>query len=314
MEDGLQYRVFIVSYPAVQQAAVLGLQDLFSIAQQVQARSNDRTHCKIEYEIVTSNRLRQFEPSGRNILIIPPSLGSIPSSEENRVLISAILWHYKNGTIVTSVCAGTFVLAETGALNNREATTHWAYADILSQRFPQVHVRRDKLLIDTGSVITAGGLMAWTDLGLQIIKRTLGEPTMRKTAQFMLMDLPGREQGSYIVFAPNSTHQDRAILKAQHLVDGERSDSPTVEEMIKSSGLERRTFLRRFKKATGITPKRYILQHRIEKAKVSLQSTSKPIEQISWEAGYHNTSAFRRIFTEMTKLPPREYRRRFSGD
>lgn len=123
---------------------------------------------------------------------------------------------HERGAILGSVCAGAFLLAESGLLSGRNATTHWAYAEQFRQRFPDVCLDTDQLVIDDGDVITAGGAMAWTDLGLRLIDRFLGTSVMIETARMLLIDPPGREQRYYSVFSPRLKHGDSAILKVQH--------------------------------------------------------------------------------------------------
>jgi len=98
---------------------------------------------------------------------------------------------HDDGAVLCSVCAGAFVLAETGLLAGRSATTHWTYLEELTRRFPDIRVDGDKLIIEDGDMITAGGLMAWTDLGMKLVDRLLGSTIMMETARFLLVDPPG---------------------------------------------------------------------------------------------------------------------------
>lgn len=122
------------------------------------------------------------------------------------------------GAVLASVCGGVFLLAETGLLAGRAVTTHWMYAETFRQRFPDVRLDTDRLIIDGGDILSAGGLMSWTDLGLRLVERILGPAAMAETARTMLVDPPGREQRFCSAFVPRLTHGDAAILKAQHFL------------------------------------------------------------------------------------------------
>jgi len=105
----------------------------------------------------------------------------------NTLLAWAKMQH-ASGTLLCSVCGGAFMLARTGLLNGRPATTHWGYLHALTNRFPDISVNTDELIIDLGDVVTAGGVMAWLDLGLRLVDRYLGPVVMMKTAQYFLTD------------------------------------------------------------------------------------------------------------------------------
>ena len=203
------------------------------------------------------------------------------------------------------------MLAESGLLAGRTVTTHWAYEKLFASRFPRVNVDTNKLIVDDGDIITAGGLMAWTDLGLKIIDRLLGPTSMLETAHYMLVDPPGREQRYYSVFAPRLTHGDPGILKVQHWLQKADLSDVSVHDMGKRAGLEERTFLRHFHKATGLTPIEYTQHLRVGRAREVLETSAESIDEIAWRCGYGDSGAFRRVFARITGLTPSDYRHRF---
>ncbi|EQM88104.1 hypothetical protein L681_00940 [Stenotrophomonas maltophilia MF89] len=190
-------------------------------------------------------------------------------------------------------------------------TTHWAYAQQLQERFPQVRVDADRLIIDDGDIITAGGLMSWTDLGLRLVDRLLGPSVMIETARMLLVDPPGREQRYYSVFAPRLTHGDAAVLKVQHWLQATQAKDVALATLAAQAKLEERTFLRRFQKATGMTTTEYCQRLRVGRARELLQFSTDSIDRVAWEVGYGDPGAFRKVFTRIVGLPPGEYRRRF---
>jgi transcriptional regulator GlxA family with amidase domain len=246
------------------------------------------------------------------ILIAPPSLATPISSE---AAIPYAIWLtrlHARGTIVASICGGAFLPAEANLLDGRTVTTHWFYADALRERYPAVVVDADKLIIDDGDIITAGGMTAWTDLGVRLIHRLLGPTVMRETARFMLMDLSDREQSYYSSFFPRLDHGDAEILKVQHWLQKNGCRNVDLTKMAKTAGLEVRTFLRRFKKATTLKPTEYCQRLRIGKSREMLESTRQSIEKISWAVGYEDPASFRRIFHRIMGLSPSDYRNRFT--
>ncbi|MER8956155.1 GlxA family transcriptional regulator [Mesorhizobium sp. M0833] len=312
--------IALVLYPGVQEAAVLGLTDLFMLANRLAVeRSPDAlrlrvSHWQLEDAGHTVVRSIDSDPGADNepvMVILPPTLGDPIAREAAAPYAGWLRDRHTAGATLGSVCAGAFVLAETGLLSGRAATTHWAYRDALALRFPDILLDADRLVIDDGDIITAGGYMAWTDLGLKLVDRVLGSAVMMDTARFMLVDPPGREQRFYSPFAPRLTHDDEAILKVQHWLQANGARDVTLSVMAEHAGLEERTFLRRFRNATGLRPTEYCQHLRVGKAREMLETTMRSIDQIAWEVGYDDPGSFRKVFAKITGLVPGDYRRRF---
>lgn len=301
--------ITILFYEKAQFSSVYGLQDLFRVALMAYSQAKVSPSHHLLVQVCREAELPSLDPSLRHIIIIPPSLEGIPQKEDHVVLLEQLRYWHRQGVTLTSVCAGAFLLAEAGLLDEGNATTHWAYADILKECFPHVRVNADQLLVDNGQIITAGGLMAWVDLGLHIVGRIFGNAIMTKTAHFMLVKPPRQQQSPYIDVQLCYNHSDKDILKAQRWLENEYLPSITVAKFSNASGLTRRTFLRRFKQATGLTPKDYLLHQIIAHARQDFETTSKSVAQVAWEAGYSEIGAFRRIFKRITGLSPARYRR-----
>lgn len=319
--------IAVLCYPGAQRAAVYGLTDLFRVANRsAGAGRGDGT---------PPLRISHFEPDPASGLpscgfdshpglphrpvavILPPSLEGPPRTEAALPCLPWLHALHEGGTLLCSVCAGAFVLAETGLLAGRAATTHWGLAEAFAARFPDVRLEVDKLILDGGDIITAGGLLAWTDLGLRLVERLLGPSVMLETARILLADPAGREQRFYSRFSPRLQHGDAAVLKVQHWLqrqEGQREQGQraTVPEMAARAGLTERTFLRRFRKATGLRPTEYCQQLRVGRAREMLESSRRSVEEIAWSVGYGDPGAFRQVFHKLMGLSPGEYRRRFS--
>lgn len=308
----------LVLYPRVQLAAVHGLTDLFAVANEF---ARKRSQHEIDPLRVTHWRQPKpdappsSDPAAEGapaILLLPPSLGTPPTAAEAEPFRNWLRERHLNGAVLGSVCAGAFILGETGLLAGRSATLHWVHADMFKARFSDVRLDTDRLIIDDGDIITAGGMMAWIDLGLKLVDRFCGPTIMIETARYLLVDPPGREQRYYSTFSPNLTHGDASVLKVQHWLQATGARDMGLAALASQAGLEKRTFLRRFRKATGHTAVDYCQRLRVGKAQELLQFGSLSVEQIAWEVGYGDSGAFRKVFTKVTGLSPGDYRRRFT--
>lgn len=305
------HRIGILVYPGAQLSAVLGLTDLLETANRLRLEQGARSP---GLEVVQWRSAEGLEcpEVPLTALILPPSLGDGVPAGQVASLAHWIADRHGEGTLVCSVCVGAFLLAETGLLAGRAATTHWALAGRFAERFPEVQLDADKIIIDEGDIITAGGLMAWVDLGLKLVGRLIGPAVMLSTARFFLVDPGGREQRFYSTFVPHLTHGDAAILKVQHWLQAKSGDRITLPMMAAMAGLGERTFLRRFHKATGLKPTQYLQHLRVGKARDLLELSALTVDEIAWRVGYEDPSAFRKMFQRVLGLSPGEYRRRFA--
>lgn len=313
--------IAVLIYPGAQLGAAHGLTDLFSVANLMVKRhlGDDAPglrfgHWRGREDGEGAERIFDSHPGlpgEPDFVILPPAVIAPITAEEAAPLAAWLRVRHARGATLCSVCAGAFLLGETGLLEGRAATTHWFYANDFSERFPNARMDIDKLVIDDGDLITAGGLMAWTDLGLRLVDRLLGPTVMLETARFLLVDPPGREQRYYSVFSPKLRHGDEAVLQVQHWLQATGARDATLVAMADKAGLEPRTFLRRFHKATGLKPSEYCQHLRVGKAREMLEATTRPIEQVAWDVGYEDPGSFRKVFVKVTGLGPREYRQRF---
>lgn len=322
MDDPSHTEVGILLYEGVQTSAALAMTDLFIVSNRFHAPLPERgampmvvSHWRMETCGEVPERMHQTGPCSSvfpDVLILPPSLGDPASGEAAAPYLEWLHALHHNGTILASVCAGAFLLGEAGLLDGRPATTHWALEDQFRARFPKVLVDTDRLLTDGGQILTAGGLMSWTDLCLRLVERLRGAEVMTQTARFLLVDPPGREQRYYSLFSPRMGHGDVAVLEVQRWLQESEASDISLEALAAKAGLERRTFLRRFRKATGMTSSEYGQRLRVSKACELLQFSRKTVEQIAWETGYTDPGAFRKIFARFVGLTPGEYRQRFA--
>jgi transcriptional regulator GlxA family with amidase domain len=154
--------------------------------------------------------------------------------------------------------------------------------------------------------------MAWVDVGLLLVDRILGSAVRAETARFILSDPAAREAHYFSGFAPRQTHGDTAVLKAQEWVHIRDGRDVSLASMAAAAGLERRTFLRRFANATGLTPIEYCRAVRIARARELLECGNTPQKEIAQSLGYKDVASFARVFRKVTGLAPGDHRKKFS--
>lgn len=321
MVDGVA-EIGIVNFPGAQMAAVLGMTDLFMTADQLARRASEPPTgprlrvSRWEWLSDDDAPVRVFDTGpddegSPDVLVLPPGLGKPVKREDAMLYAEWLRERHASGTALGSICKGAFLLGETGLLSGRTVTTHWTYEEEFQTRFPHVLVDVDRLLIDDGDILTAGGVMAWTDLALRLVDRFLGAAAMLDTARAFLIDPPGREQSYYSAFSPRLNHGDASILKVQRWMEESNARSFDLTALVEQSGLEERTFLRRFQKATGLTTTEYVQRLRVGRARELLQHGRLTGDQVAWEVGYTDPGAFRKVFTRIVGLTPADYRKRF---
>lgn len=252
-------------------------------------------------------------------VVIITDLAVDPDTDHSNKWNDISSWLHKvhdNGGLICSVCSGSVLLAATGMLDGRPATTHWAYIDHFQQFYPQVKLEPRRILIpetEQSRIVTMGGMSAWEDLSLYLIARFYGEATAIKAAKLFLIGDRSEGQLLFLAMSKPKRHEDQVIAKSQQWISSHYDSPNPVKLMVNQSGLAERTFKRRFKTATGYTPINYIQTLRIEEAKQMLETTSDAIDIIAQQTGYEDPTSFRRLFKRMTGVTPGRYRQRFQS-
>ena len=297
-------RIVLVAYDGAQRSSILGLQDIFLIANRF-AEGRLEVVCTILEPIHRSSAAARADA-----VVVPPNLSGARGTED-RALHRWLVDRHDEGATICSACAGAFWLGHAGLLDGRPVTTHWALEDVFSAAFPRARLHPERLLIDDHDIVTAGGAMAWVDLGLLLVRRFLGPEAVSRTCRQMLIEPGGREQRNYRSFRPRVDHGDDAIRDLQRWMEGNAAGDLSLRALASRARMSERSLQRRLKRATGLSPKRYAQELRIEKARGLLERTGKPVAEICWDLGYDDPSAFARLFRETTGLTPGAYRRRF---
>jgi transcriptional regulator GlxA family with amidase domain len=228
-------------------------------------------------------------------------------------VVSWVRNRHAAGTMLVSLCSGTFILAATGLMDGQSVATHQICAQPLARRFPKIVVDTDRRIIDHGDIITAGGFLSWVDIGLFLVDRILGPELRAETARFILDDPAAGEAPYFAGFAPPLTHGDRAVLKAQEWVHMRDGRGVSLAAIATAAGLERRTLLRRFASATGVTPVEYCRLIRIARARELLEGGDTSQKEIAQSLGYKDVASFARAFRKAIGSAPGAYRKRFGG-
>jgi transcriptional regulator GlxA family with amidase domain len=238
--------------------------------------------------------------------------GVHPLPDEMDAILPWLVSHYERDVRVGASCTGVFVLAMTGLLDGRVATTNWQVIKPFRRRFPHVRLKPEHILTEDSGLICSGAVAAQYNLALYLIEVFGSQALSRGCAKMFLVDPSRSTQAPYMSTHFSKRHGDREILKAQYWLEQHYRDSITIDAAARHVGLSPRHFKRRFKKAVDETPLKYLQQIRLEAAKTMLETTADTIGDITRQVGYEDSSTFRRLFKTYTALSPREYRDKFS--
>jgi AraC family transcriptional activator FtrA len=226
-------------------------------------------------------------------------------------LIRALVAAHQRGARLVSICSGIFVLAATGLLHGRRATTHWRYIEQLGQAFPAIVLQPDVLYVDEGDILTSAGSAAGIDLCLHIIRKDFGRLAANKVARRLVVS-PHREGGqAQFIDKPVGEQSNPWLAHLLEWVQRKLRNPITIEQLAKQVRMSKRTFYRRFTETTGTSPLDWITTLRVRQAQDLLETTRLSVEEIADKAGFGSAATFRHHFRERVKLSPNGYRARF---
>lgn len=248
-----------------------------------------------------------------DIIVVPTSGLSLDDKLiENSAILPWLRWHHERGAYIAGVCMGAAYLAEAGLLNNRRATTHWAVAGDLRRRWPKVQWQEDNILTEDQRLLCSGGVTAAADVSLYLVEKLCGHETAVQTAKALLLSMPRMHQSGYAVLPLSPPHGDEQIRRVQEMIQARYADALSSEQMAELASMSERTFLRRFKAATGQAPAAYLQAVRVEAAKAMLELEGASIQSVASNVGYEDVSFFRSLFKRATGMTPGDYRSRFA--
>jgi transcriptional regulator GlxA family with amidase domain len=218
------------------------------------------------------------------------------------------------GSMIYSACSGAVLLAASGLLNGKAATSHWGYADLFRRRFPEVRFIPEPNIVfadDSGRIVTAGGATAWHDLAIHIISRHCSPGEALHIAKVYLLQWHGDGQLPFASLVRRQAHADSAVRQAEDWLRAHYREPQAVAGMVAQCGIPERSLKRRFAAATGSTVIGYAQNLRIEEAKRLLESGDAAFDDIAAMVGYENPAFFRKLFKRRTGLTAGSYRRMF---
>ncbi|PZQ49181.1 MAG: AraC family transcriptional regulator [Phenylobacterium zucineum] len=247
--------------------------------------------------------------AGSDLVIVS---ATTPQAEYPAEVLDVLRQAHAKGSILLSVCSGSFVLGAAGLLDGRRCTTHWMYAEAMQRRFPDTTVDPSVLFVDTGDIITSAGTAAGVDACLHLVRRELGAVTASTIARRMVVppQRDGGQQQFVAVPIPECCSDGFAPVldwALEHL-----ADDHSVGSLAARAAMSERTFARRFVAETGTTPHKWLVQQRVLAARHLLETSDLPIEQVAERVGFGSSVVLRDHFRRATGLAPATYRQRFS--
>jgi transcriptional regulator GlxA family with amidase domain len=235
-----------------------------------------------------------------------------PLAECSTRVVSTLRAAANRGARIASICSGAFVLAATGLLDGRRATTHWDAAGDFARHFPKVMLDADVLFVDEGQILTSAGLSAGIDLCLHLVRRDFGQAAAAAAARYAVAPLD--RDGGQAQFIRHEPPRSRASLAAVLDWALENIAAPlTVDAFAAHASMSTRTFLRRFREQTGVTPTRWLQLARIRRAQELLEGSGIPIDDVACQVGFESPVTFRAQFRREVGVAPSIYRQRFNA-
>ncbi|NAW57722.1 MULTISPECIES: helix-turn-helix domain-containing protein [unclassified Vibrio] len=216
-----------------------------------------------------------------------------------------------HGIPIVSICSGAFVLAKAQMLESRTATTHWHFANMFRDMFPDTRLQVDRRVTCDNNRYCTSGISGYSDVMMLIVEQFFGLSVRESCHQFIFGDTDQVQQKALANFIPYRQHNDTLIHQLQDWMHSSPTLEFSVNVLSKRVHLSDRQMKRRFKLATGQTPIQYIQQIRLSIAKDKLEKTKQTIEDISREVGYEDVRYFRELFKKSNDMTPLEYRKRY---
>ncbi len=247
-----------------------------------------------------------------DLIFIPTTgLGIQDVVERNASVVPWLHRWHKRGAAIASVCSGVGLVAETGMLDGKRATTHWGLADKFRQMYPKVKWMPELMVTEDHGFYCGGGVHAALDLSLYLVEKFCGHDIALQTAKALLLETPRAWQSGFAIVPLKTEHNDDAISTAQEWLHENFQRPFPVDAPAKRVGMSLRNFVRRFKHATGDSPLIYLQKLRIAAARRLLENNHRSMQEISDSVGYHDVAFFRALFQRHTGVSPSVYREKF---
>lgn len=274
----------------------------------------DRNPVRCLDGVIISEHVPASEAGIPDIVVIPGLDDDVERSLKLNTGWAAWIKQWSDsGSCIATSCTGAFIAAESGVLDGKTATTHWAAADLFRHRYPAVTLTHERMIVDSGSVITSGGATTFLNLVLYLAERFGSHERALVAAKLMLIDSDRNSQLPYMTTDKHRTHSDEAVHHAQTVIEVEMSGEVTVTSLANRVGLSSRTLTRRFGAVVGVSPGVYQRRVRMQAARRMLETTSVSVSEIMQAVGYEDAAAFGRIFKRNAGLTPTSYRLKYQS-
>ena len=315
----------ILVYPGCTSSMITGVWDILTLANGFY--NQEHSKALFNLELIGENKLPINSFSGLtftphrsiktkaifDIIYIPGFIGEVDNAIAlNQKLIDWLSKIDPGKTIISAACNGNFLLAASGKLDNKGATTHWNLVEKFQKDYRKVTLYPEKIIVDNGNVISAAGVTSYFNLTLHLIQRFASTEISLSCAKIFLVDSGRKIQTPYQMLEFPKSHGDELIMKTQDWIESNYRESITLSKLEKAVNTGAKTLTRRFRKVTGVTPQAYLQKLRIEMAKRLLESKDISFNEVTWEVGYNDTSSFHKAFKKETGLTPIDYRNKFS--
>lgn len=256
-----------------------------------------------------------LEEFSTDLIIIPAVNGDFDEViAANKEFLPWIRRQYHRGGEVSSLCVGAFLLAATGLLEGKKCSTHWQAEHVFRKMFPDVELVSDKIITDENGIYSSGGANSFWNLLLYLVEKYTDREMAIFCAKYFAIEIDRFSQSPFIMFRGQRDHLDEEIKRAQDYIEKNFQDRISVDQLATLCTMGRRSFERRFKKATSNTVSEYIQRVKIEAAKKGFETSRKNINEVMSEVGYADNKAFRTIFKRKTGLSPVEYRNKYNKE
>lgn len=308
--------------------SVAAILDVFEAANKIYSATEKATPFDINlYQIAHAHQqtvdsfhgypVRKIEENTLFDLILIPAFSTDDMQltiGKNRAYLPWFNQQFQRGAEIATFCTGVFLLAASGLLNGKVATTHVDACPAFSTAFPEVILRGDKTVTQDGRLYTSGGSTSTFHLLLHLVQQYCNKDVAVKIAKIFAIDMDRQCQSYFSTFQPQRNHNDNIVAMVQEKIEANYQEAETIEELIKDIPSSRRNVLRRFKQITGIPPIEYLQQIRIEAAKKLLEQTNHHMGEVIFSSGYNDPKAFRRIFRKIVGMTPTAYREKFQAN
>lgn len=265
------------------------------------------------FQVLPDHGLELLE--GADTVIVPGVHGDATRRRDavEPEVIEALRAAYDRGARIMSICTGAFVLAAAGLLDERRATTHWAYTDRFRQLYPKVDLDPEVLFVADGRVLTSAGVAAGIDLCLHVVRTDHGSQVANQAARRCVMP-PWRDGGqAQYIERPVPQAPDTSTAVARQWARQRLHESVSLRDLAGQARMSVRTFTRRFRAETGLSPAQWLLRERTDHARLLLESTDLSIDQVARRSGFGTAAALRQQLHQRVGVAPSAYRRTFKG-